>query len=83
LRRQHIIANIEAHNARRARTGAQKTGNHFHGGGFTRPIRPQKTHDLTALNPKRQVSHGGEITEFFDEMIDFNHVVILNEPPSP
>jgi hypothetical protein len=38
---------------------------------------------LTALNPKRKIGNGGEITKFFDEMIDFNHVIILNEPPSP
>ena len=43
LRRQHMVANIHAHNARRAAARAQKAGNHFHRRRFAGPIGPQKS----------------------------------------
>ena len=80
LRRQHIVANIHAHNARRAAARAQKAGNHFHRRRFARPIGPQKAHHLTARDGEGQIIDGGKITEFFDQMFDFNHALYSFTP---
>ena len=80
LRRQHIVTNIHAHNARRAAARAQKAGNHFHRRRFTSPIGSQKAHYLTARDGKGQIIDGGKITEFFNQMFDFNHARYSSTP---
>ena len=55
--------------------GRQKTGNHFHGGGFAGAVGPEETQHLATLHGKGDIRYGNEGAEMPAQIINFNHCV--------
>ena len=52
-----LVRNVEAAHGYRAAGGGKETGDHAHGGGFARAVRPEKTQHLAAFHRERNPIH--------------------------
>ena len=59
--------------------GWHKTCDNAHGGGFPRPIRPQKSEDFPFFNFKRHILNGRMMTISFRNVLNSNHCWLIRK----
>ncbi len=72
---ERLFLHVEAVDLDGAASWGQKPGNHFHGRGFTRAVRSQKSQHLAPTDRERHVFHGRDRPERFPKLSQFNHRV--------
>jgi hypothetical protein len=64
---------VVAADGRAARGGRQEAGEHLHGGGLARAVRPEEAQHLPGLDPEADAVHRGEAAIPFAQLLCFDH----------
>ena len=56
--------------------GRGKAGEHAHGRRLARAVRPEESDDLSLLNERRHVDHGGIVAVRFRHMVEPDHLFL-------
>src|SRR5579884_2165779 len=72
---KRLLENVVSCNAGFSFGGRQEAGQNAHGGGFSRSVRPQETHDLTFLDFKTYVIYSRSPAIALGQTLHFYHAI--------